>query len=592
MSDNYAEETQPLFKLLRTEAFRFVIVRYNHYSFVQQLEKDLIRLFPNRTIKKVDAQKVDYQHLSNAFFTLEKGFFFLENFDDVLKEERNSLNQETPQYLKQNERRRHITSGLNLRRDKLAKYPIALFVFVPASTGELYAKTIMEKMPDLWSFRSWILDLEKDVSTQKGIVTNKGIKSEGNVFLGDNSMGNIDPTQQNELSRLLALLEKTPEQEVAYRLTLFPQIVDIALETGQYEQALAVLNEWELAATDSDKGEIWLKKGDLFLIFGNLKEALMIFEKTRLLFEKHEDKANIAVAFSKLGETHTSLGNMDKALIFYEKDIELSKELYAAYPTNVSFKSGLAISYEKLGSAHTALGNMEKALTFYEDETVLFEELYAAYPTHVSFKSGLAISYEKLGSTHTAFGNLEKALTFYEDFNRIEKELYAANPTNVSFKNGLAISYSRLGSTHTALGNMEKALTFYEEYNRIEKELYAAYPMNVSFKNSLAISYKKLGSTHKDLGNLDKALTFFKDETALFEELYAANPTYVYLKNGLAVSYANLGVFSRDILNKKTKAKAYFKQAEALWKELVRDAPQIVEFQKFLGMIQTDLSEQ
>ena len=44
MLDNYDEETKPLFKLLKTEAFRFVIVRYNHFSFVQQLEIDFMDL--------------------------------------------------------------------------------------------------------------------------------------------------------------------------------------------------------------------------------------------------------------------------------------------------------------------------------------------------------------------------------------------------------------------------------------------------------------------------------------------------------------------------------------------------------------------
>jgi hypothetical protein len=39
----------------------------------------------------------------------------------------------------------------------------------------------------------------------------------------------------------------------------------------------------------------------------------------------------------------------------------------------------------------------------------------------------------------------------------------------------------------------------------------------------------------------------------------------------------------------KPKARTYFKQAETLWFELVRDAPQYVEFKKFLGMVQSHL---
>ncbi|MEZ4826584.1 MAG: tetratricopeptide repeat protein [Bacteroidia bacterium] len=62
----------------------------------------------------------------------------------------------------------------------------------------------------------------------------------------------------------------------------------------------------------------------------------------------------------------------------------------------MSFKNGLAISYEKLGETHTALGQLDRALAFFEKDLQISKELYEAYPNHVSFKNGLAISYEKI----------------------------------------------------------------------------------------------------------------------------------------------------------------------------------------------------
>ncbi len=139
------------------------------------------------------------------------------------------------------------------------------------------------------------------------------------------------------------------------------------------------------------------------------------------------------------------------------------------------------------------------------------------------------------------------------------------------------------------MGNLDKALGFYEDDIKLTKELYAAYPNNVEFKNGLAISYSKLGETHTSLGNLDKALGFYEDDIKLTKELYAAYPNNVSFKNGLAISYYKLGAFSRDNLKDKAKARAYFKQAEILWLELVRDAPQYVQFQKFLGILQREM---
>jgi hypothetical protein len=46
-----------------------------------------------------------------------------------------------------------------------------------------------------------------------------------------------------------------------------------------------------------------------------------------------------------------------EALAFFEKTKNLCEELYDAFPTNVSFKNDLAISYSKLGETQASLGN-------------------------------------------------------------------------------------------------------------------------------------------------------------------------------------------------------------------------------------------
>jgi tetratricopeptide (TPR) repeat protein/MinD-like ATPase involved in chromosome partitioning or flagellar assembly len=339
--------------------------------------------------------------------------------------------------------------------------------------------------------------------------------------------------------------------------------------------------------------------GNTYTSFGNLERALDFLVKMEVVFKELYEaypqnvsfKNGLAISYSKLGDTHSALGNLSKALTFFEKDIELSKALHEAYPQNVDFKNGLAISYEKLGEMHSEMGNLPKTLAFFEQFSVLMKELHEVYPQNVDFRNVLAISYSKLGETHSEMGNLPKALTFFEERSRLGKELHEAYPQNVSFKNGLAISYSKLGEMYAELGNLPKALTFFEERSRLGKELHEAYPQNVGFKNGLAISYSKLGEMHSEMGNLPKALTYFEIQTKLFEELYKTYPQNVGFKNGLAASYANLGVFIRNHLNDKGKARGYFQQAENLWVELVRDAPEYVQSQKFLGKVRAALAD-
>ncbi len=312
---------------------------------------------------------------------------------------------------------------------------------------------------------------------------------------------------------------------------------------------------------------------------GNLAKALDTADRMRMFCEKFDFKNNLAVSYNKLGETHSTLGNLPQALTFFEQCNQLEKELHEAEPQNVEFKNSLAISYSKLGDTHTALGNLLRALTFFEQYNGLAKELHEVEPQNVEFKNSLAISCQYLGITHTALGNLPQALTFFEQYNGLEKELHEAYPQNVSFKNGLAISCQYLGNTHTALSNLPQALTFFEQYNGLEKELHEAYPQNVSFKNGLAISCQYLGNTHTALSNLPQALTFFEQYNGLEKELHEAYPQNVSFKNSLAISYSKLGTFYRD-KGDKAKAREYLQQCFTLLEELSGAYPAYVQFRK------------
>lgn len=341
----------------------------------------------------------------------------------------------------------------------------------------------------------------------------------------------------------------------------------------------------------------YTKLGETQASLGNLDKGLTYYQRdielTKELYNSYpknvEFKNGIVVTYTKIGEIHFSLGNLDKALAYYEDSHGFAIELNGAYPTNVAFKNNLAISYSKLGEIQVSLGKFDKAFIYFEKRLQLGEELLVSNPTNVSFKHGMAISYSKLGDVHVSQGNLNKALIYYESVLVLMKSLYAAYPINALFKNGLAISYQNLGNIQTLLENLDKALICYEAYNKLEKELCAAYSTNVLFKNNLAVSYSKLGETHALLKNLDKALFCFEFDTKLLEELNIAFPINIEYKGNLAVSYYKLGEFSRDYKNDQANARRCFQQAEALWLELVRDAPQFVQFQRFAAQVRRDL---
>ncbi len=157
--------------------------------------------------------------------------------------------------------------------------------------------------------------------------------------------------------------------------------------------------------------------------------------------------------------------------------------------------------------------------------------------------------------------------------------------------NWLSVLCDRMGYYYLQIGNLAKALSIYEKEFELVEILLVAEPEHQDYKNSLATTLSWLGSTQSAMGNMEKALSYYEQYNALEEELYALNPQNVEFKNGLAISYAKLAQFSRDNLNDKKQAINYFQQAEALWLELVCDAPRYLQFQQLLGMVREDLEE-
>ncbi len=265
----------------------------------------------------------------------------------------------------------------------------------------------------------------------------------------DYQKGGIDELKTGKLQEKI--------ENLAILISLIAQVKSIDHEAYVKKLKEALKDE---NLDKSAQASIYLEIADKLKEEGKLEELIVQYEKALKIYKANNDKYNITLCYERLGATHSSLGDLDKALGFFEESNKLVKELYAAYPTNAEFKNGLAISYSKLGQMHSSLGDLGKALGFFEKDNQLEKELYAAYPTNVEFKNNLAISYSKLGHTHSSLGGLDKALGFFEDETTLFEELYAAYPTNVDFKNGLAISYAKLGDTHSSLGELDKALGF------------------------------------------------------------------------------------------------------------------------------------
>ena len=124
--------------------------------------------------------------------------------------------------------------------------------------------------------------------------------------------------------------------------------------------------------------------------------------------------------------------------MYFEQQTQLFKELYQSYPDNIGFKKVLAASYSKLGETHSSLGDLSKALGYFEQFNRLMAELCEKYHDNVGFKNVLAVSYYKLAEIAQKQDDRETARRYFRQAEALWQELVRSAPLVAQYKQFLA----------------------------------------------------------------------------------------------------------------------------------------------------------
>ncbi|KAL3858484.1 hypothetical protein ACJMK2_013073, partial [Sinanodonta woodiana] len=190
--------------------------------------------------------------------------------------------------------------------------------------------------------------------------------------------------------------------------------------------------------------------------------------------------------FSALSSAHWGLGNIDKAITFMQKDLQVSKEL--------GDQEGECRAYGNLGAAHYSKGNYKEALTNHRFQLVLSMRLKDRQTATVALSS--------LGHVYTAIGDYPNALQSHKQCVVLLKQS--------GDKTVEAREIGNVGAVYLAMCNFDKAVECHNENLKIAKAL----------KNSLeeARAYSNLGSAYHYKRDYEKAIVFHKQVLKIAEQ--------------------------------------------------------------------------
>jgi tetratricopeptide (TPR) repeat protein len=330
---------------------------------------------------------------------------------------------------------------------------------------------------------------------------------------------------------------------------------------------------------------------------GNLPKAIAFFEQEIIFETPHlsanpnnlEVQQNFAFCISNIGDILLAMGRLDEASVRFQLFLEMKKTIQESQPSEAA-SYGLLVGYCKLGEVHLRRFDFEEAQASFEKMRDLGEQFLLSFPGSDLLKGCIATAYGNLGEIHFGMNQLLAAREDYSTFHKIYSELSLDHPTSLKFTNSVAISLLKLGAVNVALGDIEVAISQLEESNRLQKSLFATAPEGIEYRYNLALSYFELAEAYLAKNNLDQAREIHLKNLTKVLKLLDQVPEKVSIKDHVACVYCSLGIVMGR-MGDRTAAEGYFNEAIHHWKALSDSQPDVIEFKRKLQRVDDLLAD-
>ncbi len=427
------KEIDILIKKLKPAIFSFIIIKSFQTEQAISLVKSKIKAsLPNRKAVVLKTEGKDYRSLMDFIYANAGNIILFEDFDKLIEN-------------------KEVSIGFNQRRDKLADLNLAILAFVADNKS---IQNIMSSLPDLWSFRSSIIELEFE-PLQKIKTTNeiKGLNS-NITYIEHNRAKKEYKTIVKRIKELDIIEKNLPLLNTSY-IRLF----DIYYSLVKYNEGLGFAKKLHKIADQFDyKNKIpkiyanilhWL--GIFYSELGKYNNAIDYYNKAlainvKIFGKEHPDTAG---TLNNLGNAWHSLSEHHKAIDYYNKALAIDiKTLGEEHPNAAS-------SLNNLGNVWHLLGEHKKAMDYYNKaEKINIKFLGANHPN-------IAITFNNLGEAWYSSEEYKTAIDYYQKALTINIKIFGEEHPNTS------VILNNLGNAWHLFGEYKKAMDYYNKAEKI-----------------------------------------------------------------------------------------------------------------------------
>jgi tetratricopeptide (TPR) repeat protein len=187
--------------------------------------------------------------------------------------------------------------------------------------------------------------------------------------------------------------------------------------------------------------------GNVYCSLGEVIKAIEYYEKALKIAQEIGDKQGEGTWIGNIGTAYSDQGEVKKAIEYYEKALKIAQE--------IGDKQSEDTWLGNLGNAYRSLDEMNTAIEYYEKALKIAQE--------IRDRQSEGIGLGNLGTAYNTIGNVTKAIEYYEKALKIAQE--------IGDKRGEGTWLGNLGNAYYALYAKDTAIKYYEKALKIAQEI-------------------------------------------------------------------------------------------------------------------------
>ena len=220
---------------------------------------------------------------------------------------------------------------------------------------------------------------------------------------------------------------------------------------------------------------------------GQVRKAISYYEVGLKLDHENHNRQAEGVSLGSLGLAYNNLGQTQKAVQYYEQALTIARD--------IGDKKSEGAHLGNLGLAYGNLGQIQKAIQYYEQALTIARD--------IGDKSGEGTRLGNLGLAYGNLGQTQKAIQYHEQALTIAHD--------IGDRTGEETRLGNLGKEYRNLGQMQKAIDLFEQALAIGRE--------IGSRASEAYQLRSLGEICRDFGQMQKAIDLFEQALLIGREI-------------------------------------------------------------------------